>query len=124
MSKIGLLFGGVGLVISLGTAPRVAQACEYGYCWGAVAFGPLGAAGYAARRSTAPDAEALAREACGADCVAVEVFNDTCAALAVDREDQYQFGIGETRAEAEAVALENCRAMGLYCVPRVSACSQ
>lgn len=32
MSKIGLLFGGVGLAISLGTALRVAQACEYGYC--------------------------------------------------------------------------------------------
>ncbi len=105
-------------------SPGPALACDYGYCWGAVAFGPLGAAGYAVRRSTAPDAETQARQACGDTCVASEVFNDSCAALAADRDDQYQLGIADTRAKAEAAALESCRAMGLYCVTRVSACSQ
>ncbi len=104
--------------------PRAATACEFGYCWGAVAFGPLGAVGYATRLSTAPDAENRARAACGEDCVAVEVFNDACAALAVDRDDTYQVGFGDTRTDAETAARENCEAMELYCVIRVSACSQ
>ena len=103
--------------------PRAAVACEFGYCWGAVAFGPLGTAGYATRLSTAPDAENRARAACGEDCMAVEVFNDACAALAVDREDAYQVGFGGTRTDAETAARENCEAMELYCVVRVSACS-
>lgn len=113
----------MAMIFVLG-APRAAQACEYGYCWGAVAFGPLGAAGYAVRRSTAPDAETQALQACGDTCVTSEVFNDSCAALAADQDDQFQLGIADTRAKAEAAALEGCRAMGLYCVTRVSACSQ
>lgn len=104
--------------------PQATQACDYGYCWGAVAFGPLGAAGYAARRPTAPEAETQARQACGDSCVATEVFNDSCAALAADQDDHYQLGLADTRAKAEAQALKNCQEMGLYCVTRVSACSQ
>lgn len=112
------------LLCLVGLWPRQALACEYGYCWGAVAFGPLGSAGYAVRLNTAPDAVARAQAACGDKCVAVEVFHDSCGALAVDPDDGFQLGVGETRAKAEAAALESCRALGQYCVTRVSACSQ
>lgn len=110
-----------GLLITL---PKPAMACDYGYCWGAVAFGPLGVAGYASRVSNAIDAERQARTACGDTCTRVEVFNDSCGAIAADRDGAAQFGIGDTRAKAETASLENCRALGLYCNVRASVCSQ
>ncbi len=111
---------GVGL---FAFSPKSALACDYGYCWGAVGFGPLGAAGYASGVSNAMDAEQKAQAACGDKCSQVEVFNDSCGAIAADRDGASQFGTGVTRATAEAASLENCRALGLYCNVRASVCS-
>lgn len=101
-----------------------AAACEFGYCWGAIGYGPDGAVGYATRIATAPDAEKRMQQSCGDKCTVVEVFNDSCAALAEAPDQSHHFGQGESRALAAEAALETCRAIGQYCWIRVSACSQ
>lgn len=104
--------------------PLAANACDYGYCWGAVGFGPNGITGYAVRQGTVPDAEAQVRAACGDKCTVIEVFNDTCAALAADVEGRSYIGLDEDEFAAREEAQENCEATNDYCVIRVAACSK
>ncbi len=104
-------------------SPAAAQACAYGYCWGAVGFGPDGVAGHSVMQSTAPSAEKLAQEACGGKCTTMEVFNDSCAAIAETRTGTSVLGFGETKAEAIGQIEETCSSTEQNCVIRDTACS-
>lgn len=104
--------------------PGVSRACEFGYCWGAVATGPNGIVGYSSRLSTAPDAHARAQQACGGQCDVVEVFHDKCAAIAETYERIVFLGFGGTRTDAGVHASDKCREAKLSCVVRVEACSK
>lgn len=114
----------VPLAVVAGLYGMPATACEFGYCWGAIGYGPDGAVGYAVRVATAPAAEAQLRQSCGDKCTTVEIFNDSCAALAEVPDVGHQIGLGDSRAAASEAALEKCVALGQYCSIRVSACSQ
>ena len=104
-------------------SPVAAQACTYGYCWGAVGFGPDGVAGHSVMQSTAPGTEKLAQEACGGKCNTMEVFNDSCAAIAVTRTGTSVLGFGQTKAEAIGQIEETCSSTDQSCVIRDTACS-
>jgi len=106
------------------SAPNISLACEYGYCWGAVATGENGIIGYAERLSTAPEAYERARQACGDKCDRIEVFSDSCAAIAETYDRVAFLGVGETRTDASNDATDQCREASLSCVVRVSACSK
>ena len=114
-------------VLLLATAgvlsPVVAQACTYGFCWGAVGFGSDGVAGHSVMQATAPDAEKLAQVACGGKCTTMEVFSDSCAAIAVTRSGTSVLGFGKTRAEAIGQIEETCSSTEQNCIIRDSACS-
>ena len=111
------------LVAAISLWPRPGIACEFGYCWGAVGFGPGGITGFSVRNSNAPEAEKRAGAACGDKCTIIEVFHDSCAALVAGSEDSFQFGTGDSRAEAENNAREKCQALGEYCVTQAFASS-
>ena len=104
-------------------SPVAAQACTYGFCWGAVGFGPDGIAGHSVMQSTAPGAEKLAQIACGGKCTTMEVFNDSCAAIAVTQAGTSVLGFGNTRAGAIGQIEETCSSTEQNCVIRESACS-
>jgi hypothetical protein len=67
------------------------------------------------------DAEAAAREACAAsDCVLVETFEASCAAVARGKDDRREAVHGfATRESAEDGALARC---GRGCVIQASSC--
>jgi hypothetical protein len=104
--------------------PIAAQACEFGYCWGGLGFGPDGVTGYSVRLNTAPDAEIAARAACGHKCTKVEVFHDSCASLAVGPDGSGFLGMAPEEVDASQEAHEKCSEIHGYCVVRVSACSK
>lgn len=107
----------------VGTSADAGQ-CGYEFCWGAVSVGPLGATGRATGVRTAPDAANAAREVCGASCGVVEVFVNSCAAIAEGRNGAWAFGWGDSRSIAEAQALEACEKDEASCGVRVWACSR
>ncbi len=74
-------------------------------------------------QSTAPSAEKLAQEACGGKCTTMEVFNDSCAAIAETRTGTSVLGFGETKAEAIGQIEETCSSTEQNCVIRDTACS-
>ncbi len=111
------------LALSITCLPLAAQACEFGYCWGALGFGPDGAVGQSVRQNTAPDADSAVRTACSDNCTIVEVFNDTCASLAAAPDGTGYMGVGDNQLEASENAQNSCLALHSYCITRVSACS-
>lgn len=117
------VFGALVLAPLISLSPIAVQACDFGYCWGAVGIGPDGVAGHSTMQPTLPDAERQAQVACGEKCTTIEVFHDSCAALAVTQEYATVVGFGKTRSEATEQALESCRDADLYCTIRDWACS-
>ena len=114
----------LALAASLTCFPLAAQACEFGYCWGGLGFGPDGVTGYSVRQNTAPDAELSTRAACGDKCTKVEVFHDSCASLAVGPDGNGYLGMAPEQAEASQLAHEKCSEIHGYCIVRVTACSK
>lgn len=112
----------MAICLGYANAAASAQACESGYCWGALAAGEDGRAGYAVRVRTAPDAAAQARAVCGESCQ-VEMFHNSCAALAVNRDGDAFVGTALDRIRAQDAALSQCEVSGGRCVIRVEACS-
>ncbi len=110
--------------ILLCMSPAHAGMCGYDYCWGALAIGSGWASGRATGMRTAPDAHDLALQRCGPDCETVEVFYNSCAAIAGNRDGTWTFGLGETRREAETRAMTACEDEGSWCQFRVWACSR
>lgn len=116
---------GVGVALLLSAAVALpAQACDFGYCWGAVATGPDGIVGYASRQPTAQAVDQKVRASCGDKCDVIEVFHDKCAAIAETYDRAVYSGFGDTRLDASDQALTACSDNGHVCSVRVWACSQ
>ena len=98
--------------------------CGYKYCWGAVALGDLGAAGRASGMRSSPGAVDRAQQTCSGKCDIVEMFVNSCGAIAQDSKATAYFDWDDTRALAEAKAMARCEAEGKGCRIRVWACSR
>ena len=105
-----------------GAGPALAGDCGYDYCWGALAIGPDGATGRASSMRTAPWAHDRAADLCGGDC-AVEMFYNSCAAIARDRTGAWAFGWDPVRDRAFEKAMAGCEADGGTCRVATWACS-
>lgn len=103
--------------------PVGGMACTYGYCWGGVGYGPDGVTGYAVNKSNAADAERATRAACGDKCTKVEVFNDSCASLAMGGDTLSFLALAPSIEKASEQALASCSASFEHCIVRVTACS-
>lgn len=126
MKRLSLALLGVSALVALGLAPSAAQAaCQIGNCWGAVAYGPGGAWGYAVNYATRGRAASLAQANCRGGCNHVLTFHNSCGAYASGPSaySHYGWGNASTRAAAEAIAIRECNLRGPYCRIRVWGCT-
>ena len=114
-----------GLIASAGLAALPSQAmaaCYAGNCWGAVAYGPGGAASYAVDFSSRGAASRAAQARCGGACTRVLTFHNSCGAFATGAGNWGWGNAGSGRA-AQARALRECGARGPACTVRVWGCT-
>jgi serine/threonine-protein kinase len=92
--------------------------------YGAIAYDAAnGAFGYSYDYDTGAEADRNALTSCqeqSRDCKVVLDFWNSCGALAADRNGHYDYGLGDSRPEAESKALASC---GAGCEVKVWACS-
>lgn len=126
MKKTRLAFIALAALTSLAAAPSVALAnCQVGNCWGAVAYGPGGAWGYAVNYPTRDIAGRMAQRQCRGTCNHILTFQNSCGAYASGPSAYAHYGWGNasTRAQAEAIALQQCNIRGPGCAVRVWGCT-
>lgn len=99
------------------------SACDFGYCWGAIAAGDHGRVGYVSGVGTAPWAAERVEQSCGDTCNTVEVFHDQCGAIAESSTRVHFAGFGLTREDAVSNATAACSEQDAFCRVRVWACS-
>lgn len=115
--------GLLGAVVVVGADGAMAGGkCGYEWCWGSVAIGPDGRAGRASSMRTAPDAAQRARDVCGEDC-SVEVFHNSCGAIARAFDGSWAYGGGDSRQIALDEAVAACEVDGKHCNVVNWACS-
>ena len=110
-------------ICSVAAGAASAGQCGYDYCWGAVAFGPGGAYGWAHSHWSETDAYNAAQDGCSWNCTEVKTFYNTCGAMAVGVNDGWGWGYSPTRAGAENIAMGYCNQYDYGCSVRVWACS-
>jgi hypothetical protein len=92
--------------------------------YGAIAYDAAnGAFGYSYDYDTGAGADRNALTSCqeqSRDCKVVLDFWNSCGALAADPNGHYDYGLGNSRPEAESKALASC---GAGCEVKVWACS-
>ncbi len=119
--KLGLI--GLAALAALAFAPAAAQAaCSIGNCWGAVAYGPGGAWGYAVNYPTRGAASGQAQRECGGRCQRVLTFHNSCGAYAVGY-NGYGWGNAMSRGQAESLAMMECNRRSGGCSIRVWGCT-
>jgi hypothetical protein len=126
MRKLSLALFGASALAALALAPSSAYAaCDVGNCWGAVAFGPGGAWGYAVNYPTRGIAGRMAQRQCRGTCSHILTFLNSCGAYASGPSANQYYGWGNamTRYQAEAIAMRECNARGPYCRVRVWGCT-
>lgn len=126
MVRLLLVVLHLGLIGGVAAADQLAQG-YYAERWGAIAREMDGDGGYGVAHSySTPDAaRARALRECGRGCRIIVEFT-TCAAYAVDESrggTAWGWGRGNSRRQAEQVALSECAARGRYCALRASLCN-
>ncbi|MEC7762707.1 MAG: DUF4189 domain-containing protein [Pseudomonadota bacterium] len=91
--------------------------------WGAVCIGPGGAWGYAHNYQSEAGAYDRAMAESRYGCDEVRTFYNTCGAMAVATNGGWGWSLGNSRAQAEAGAMNYCRQYGGGCRVTVWACS-
>lgn len=121
--KTRSVISGAVAALAFAAGPVAAGQCGYQYCWGAVGFGPGGAAGWAHSYPSQQDAYNAVQSNCGWDCTQIKTFYNTCGAIAVGANDGWGWGHSPSRAGAESLALGYCNQYDYGCSVRVWACS-
>jgi len=126
MKRLSLALLSVSALAALALAPSSAYAaCQIGDCWGAVAYGPGGAWGYAVNYPTRAVAGRMAQRQCRGTCNHILTFQNSCGAYAAGPSayQHYGWGNASTRGQAEAIAMQECSARGPYCQIKVWGCT-
>jgi serine/threonine-protein kinase len=112
MKRRLLAFAGLFCVaLALQSAPAAAQ--DY---YGAIAYSSdSGALGWGNDHRSRRGAENGALSQCGAGCSVVLWFKNACGAIATASDGSYGTGWSGSRREAEAIAMNNCRARAGGC---------
>ncbi|MDJ0821531.1 MAG: DUF4189 domain-containing protein [Paracoccaceae bacterium] len=103
-----LIFLAKALLIAIVTPVFATGSCGYERCFGAFALGEGGEIGCVVGQRTVPDAANLARAICGESCE-VEVFWNSCGAIAQSSDGTLYFGWDEMLERANLKALEACQ---------------
>jgi hypothetical protein len=125
MKRLSLALFAVSALAALVLAPSTASAACHGNCWGAVAFGPGGAWGWAVDFPTREIAGRMAQRQCRGTCNRILTFANSCGAYASGPSayGHYGWGNAPTRYQAEAIAMSECNARGPGCGVRVWGCT-
>ncbi|MEQ9260188.1 MAG: DUF4189 domain-containing protein [Roseovarius sp.] len=103
--------------------PAAAGQCGYQYCWGAVGFGPGGAAAWATSYSSEQGAYNRAYNECGGACTQIKTFYNTCGAIAAGNNDGWGWGHSPSKQGAINIAMGYCNQYDYGCSVRAWACS-
>ncbi|WP_397541571.1 DUF4189 domain-containing protein [Roseovarius salis] len=121
--KTRTVFAAAAAMATVLAAPAGAGQCGYQYCWGAVGFGPYGAAGWAHSYASQAGAYNRVFQECGGNCTQIKTFYNSCGAIAAGANNGWGWGTAQSRAQAQNIAMGYCNQYDVGCSVRAWACS-